>query len=88
MVDTEDAELHPVAVAIGEAWADELMHSLRSADREIIGPWPGTLREARTRVYIGLRKRLSLTVIDKLTQVAYVAARRGWQQITAPDPEP
>jgi len=87
MTDIAVAELHPVAIAIGEAWANEIVHSLRSVDREIIGAWPGTMREARTRVRVALQTKLELGVIDELARVAYLAARRGWQEVSEPDPE-
>lgn len=80
-------DLQPIAIAIGEAWAIELVHSLRSVDREVIGAWPGTLREARMRVRLAVRTKLELPLIEELARVAYVAARRGWQQVSEPDPE-
>ena len=85
--DIAESELHPVATGIGEAWAHEIVHSLRSVEREIIGGWPGTMREARTRVRVGIRTKLELPVIDELARVAYLAARRGWQELSEPDPE-
>ena len=81
------SDLHPVAVAIGEAWAREIVRSLLSVDRQIIGAWPGTMREARSRVRVALRTRLELAVIDELARVAYLAARRGWHEVSEPDPE-
>ena len=87
MTDIPASDLHPAAIAIGEAWAHELVRSLRSVDREIVGAWPGTMREARTRVCVGLRTELERSVIDELARIAYVAARRGWQEVSEPDPE-
>jgi hypothetical protein len=84
---TAPADLSPIAVAIGEAWATELVHSLRADDRDVIGAWPGTLGEARMRIRHAVRSKLELGLIDELARVAYVAARRGWQEVTAPDPE-
>ncbi len=81
-------ELHPLAIAVGEGWASELVTSLRADDREIIGAWPGTLGEARMRIRGMLRTKLELPVIDELARVAYIAARRGWQEVSKPDPEP
>jgi hypothetical protein len=75
------------ANAIGAAWANELMTSLRAVDREVIGAWPGTLGEARMRIRHAMRTKLELSVIDELARAAYVAARRGWQAHTTPDPE-
>lgn len=82
-----NADLEPIAVAIGEAWATELVHSLRSEDRDAVGAWPGTLGEARMRVRLTLRRRLDVVVIEELARIAYVAARRGWQALSVPDPE-
>lgn len=87
VVDIAESDLHPVAIAIGQAWAHEIVRTLRSVDREIIGAWPGTMREARTRVRIAMRTKLELYVIDELARVAYLAARRGWQEVSEPDPE-
>lgn len=86
---TEPAEpdFRPIAVAVGEAWAHELVHSLRSDDREIIGAWPGTLREARMRLRVAVRSRLELPLVEELARVAYVAARRAWQEVSEVDPE-
>jgi hypothetical protein len=80
-----ESDLHPVA--IGEAWAHEIVRSLRSVDREIVGAWPGTMREARTRIRVAARTKLELRVIDELARVAYLAARRGWQEVSEADPE-
>lgn len=87
VADIVEPDLHPAAIAIGEAWARELVRSLRSVDREVIGGWPGTMREARTRVCVGFRTGLEHSVIDELARVAYLAARRGWQEVSEPDPE-
>ena len=81
------SELEPIAVAVGEAWATEIVMSLRATDREVVGAWPGTLREARMRIRVALRTKLDLEVIEELARVAYVAARRGWKEVSEPDPE-
>ena len=81
-------DLVPIATAVGEAWADELVQRLHENDREIIGAWPGTLSEARMRVLARLHVRIGLDILDNLARVAAVAARREWQQLTKPDPEP
>ncbi len=80
--------LEPVALAVGQAWATELVHALRSADRDIVGAWPGTLREARMRIRAQVRARIELDEIERLARIAYVAARRDWQQVSEPDLEP
>jgi hypothetical protein len=80
-------DFRPIAHAIGEDWARELVGTLRSEDREIIGAWPGTLREARMRIRVAVRARLELEVLEELARVAYLAARRGWQEVSEQDPE-
>jgi hypothetical protein len=80
-------DLQPVAAAIGEAWASELVRSLRSEDRDVIGPWPGTMSEARMRVLASLRMKLDTQHLDQLARIANLAARRGWQGVSQTDPE-
>jgi hypothetical protein len=80
-------DLQPVATAIGEAWASELVRSLRSEDREVIGPWPGTMSEARMRILASLRRKLDTQHLEQLAQIANLAARREWQEASQPDPE-
>lgn len=87
VAELNQADFRPIAHAIGEAWARELVRTLRSDDREIIGAWPGTLREARMRIRVALRARLELEVLEELARVAYLAARRGWQEVSEQDPE-
>lgn len=81
----EQTELEPIAVAVGEAWASEIVQALRSEDREVVGAWPGTVGEARMRIRATLRRRLDVVVLEELARIAYVAARRGWQAVSAPD---
>jgi hypothetical protein len=88
VADIAEIDLHPVAIALGNAWAHEIAHSLRSVEREIIGGWPGTMREAHNRVRVAIRTKLELQTIDELARVAYRAARRRWQAVSEPDSEP
>jgi hypothetical protein len=76
----------PAAVAIGEAWANELVRGFRADDRKVIGAWPGTMSEARKRVLFGLRVRLEAHLLDDLAKVASIAARREWRTATLPPP--
>ena len=46
--------LLPQAAAIGEAWARECADDLRAQKRGVVGAWPGTIREARSRVLLGV----------------------------------
>jgi hypothetical protein len=80
-------ETRPAADEIGEAWASELVRSLRSEDREVIGPWPGTMSEARMRILASLRMRLDTQQLDQLARIANLAARRRWESVSQPDPE-
>jgi hypothetical protein len=81
----------PVASAIGEAWAQDCAQSLHAQDRGVVGAWPGTLREARSRVIANVATKLrseALVHLDELARAAYLAARRHWQAISEPDLEP
>ena len=81
-------DLARLASSIGERWLHELVASLRASERDVIGAWPGTLREARMRVVTSMSSRLDTTVLDELARIANTAARRGWLAICEPDPEP
>jgi hypothetical protein len=87
-VDVDEGNLAGLATAIGEAWAGELVHGFRLGKRKIVGPWPGTIGEARVRVLTGLRRRLERQTLDDLARVASAAARREWNHFSQPDPEP
>ena len=89
----ELAELVPsVSTALGEAWARDVTSALRAQTRNIVGAWPGTLREARLRVLAGVpavrRSTSDPAVLDTLARAVYDAARRSWDAIAEPDPEP
>lgn len=74
-------------MAIGEAWAHELVRALRNDEREILGAWPGTISEAKLRVLVHLNHLLDLEVLADLARVATVAARREWLNVAERDPE-
>jgi hypothetical protein len=85
--------LVPDATALGEAWANDCAKALRAQSRGVVGAWPGTLREARSRVLVGLpsvRRQPSLDTValDVLSRAVYEAARRYWTAISEPDLEP
>lgn len=84
----ESPGLKPIAMAIGEAWAHELVRTLRDDEREIVGAWPGTLSEAKKRVFAQLARTLDLEVLAELARVATEAARREWLRVAESDPEP
>jgi hypothetical protein len=81
-----------VSSALGEAWARDVANALRAQTRDIVGGWPGTIREARSRVLLGIRaarqRRVDAAEIEALSRAVYDAARRCWDQISEPDPEP
>ena len=81
------AELSPIAASVGEAWAAELVQALRANERDVVGAWPGTMREARMRVLARLHRLLDLALLDELARLVIVAARREWHQVAQPDPE-
>lgn len=87
------AELSPsVSTALGEAWARDVAEGLRAQTRGIVGAWPGTMREARSRVLLGLpparRSRFDAAALEALSRAVYEAARRSWDAISEPDLEP
>ena len=89
----ELAEFVPsLSTSLGEAWARDVAAALRAQTRGIIGAWPGTIREARSRVLAGLpparRSAIDAPALDALSRAVYDAARRSWDAISEPDPEP
>ena len=95
--------LLPQAAAIGEAWARECADDLRAQKRGVVGAWPGTIREARSRVLLGVVRQaaarsasagapknnaLDTETLQLLARTAYDAARRSWHVISEPDLEP
>ena len=80
-----------VSSALGEAWANDVANTLRAQTRDIIGAWPGTIREARRRVLLGLpaarKPSFDTAALEALARAVYDAARRCWDQIAEPDPE-
>jgi hypothetical protein len=83
-----DANVLATATAIGEAWATECVRTLKSQERDVVGAWPGTMREARMRVLAGMQTRLDAGQLEELARVANLAARRGWHEVSEPDLEP
>ena len=80
-------DLQSIATSIGHAWAAEVMRSLHDADRDVIGAWPGTLREAKARILAGVSARLDTVALEELARIANLVARQGWQAFSQPDPE-
>jgi hypothetical protein len=93
LVNRSLAELSPaVSSALGEAWANEVANALRLQTRGLVGAWPGTIREARSRVLLGLpaarRPTFDAEALAALSRAVYIAARRCWDEISEPDLEP
>ena len=80
------AENAALAHAIGESWAQTYVRALQLQERDIVGAWPGTLREARRKVLARLPK-LGPDQLDQLARLANLAARRGWETVSEPDLE-
>lgn len=80
-------ELSELAATIGQAWAQVMVQSLEAQGREIVGAWPGTLREARRQVLAKLRARVEPEQLDQLAKLTNLAARRGWESVSEPDLE-
>lgn len=76
------------ASQIGEAWARDYVRQLREQERAPVGAWPGTMREARMRVWSRLAMALEPDRLDELARVANLAARHGWRKVCEPDLEP
>jgi hypothetical protein len=91
VVSTLPGDWAPFASALGQAWAQDCATSLVAAEREVVGAWPGTLREARQRVIAGVELALradAMRHLDDLARATYLAARRHWATISEPDLEP
>ena len=80
-------ELSELAATIGQAWAQVMVQSLEAQGREIVGAWPGTLREARRQVLAKLRVKVEPEQLDQLAKLTNLAARRGWETVSEPDLE-
>ena len=73
-----------MAMAIGAAWAHEVVRTLRDDERAIIGAWPGTISEAKMRVLAHLNT-MDLELLAALARVATEAARREWSNERDPE---
>ncbi len=82
----ESPRLKSIAMAIGAAWAHEIVRALRDDEREIVGAWPGTISEAKMRVLAHLNT-VDLEVLAALARVATKAAQCEWLTIAERDQE-
>jgi hypothetical protein len=83
-----DPDLVARASAVGESWAHDYVRDLRSQARDIVGGWPGTLREARRRLLAAMPRDIDPQHFDELARITNLAARRGWESVSEPDLEP
>ena len=81
------AELSTLATSIGQAWAQSYVSMLQEQERDIVGAWPGTIREARRQVLARIKSRLEPEQLDQLARITNLAARRGWETVSEPDLE-
>jgi hypothetical protein len=78
------AQLEGAAEGAGVDWANRLIRELISDQRDIVGGWPGTLREARTAMLESLERSLPASFAIshdeqlQVIRVGYAAARRTW----------
>lgn len=78
--------LQRVPLSLGSTWAASVCETMRREGRVIAGGWPGTLLEARGRVWQQVnaelaRHRLPVLTEGELTQAtdhAYAQAKRDW----------
>ena len=81
------------AIALGQTWAEGWRRDLHREGRPAAGGWPGTLREARTRVERALliemrgRKMPAITEGEReiAARVAYASARTEWRRHLDPE---
>ena len=81
------------AIAIGQTWAEGWRRELHREGRPAAGGWPGTLREARTRVEQTLqiemrgRKMAAITGVERelAARTTYASARSEWRRHLDPE---
>jgi len=81
------SELVTLANEIGAAWSRTYVAALQAEERDIVGAWPGTIREARRQLLARVKTRLEPEQLDQLARITNLAARRGWETVSEPDLE-
>ena len=81
------SELVSLAHELGTAWSRAYVAQLQAQDRDIVGAWPGTIREARRQVLSRIKIKLEPEQLDQLARITNLAARRGWETVSEPDLE-
>jgi hypothetical protein len=88
------AQLEGAAIAAGVAWAAAFSEQLRKEGRRMAGGWPGTLSEARARLYAHLAASMGAGLVlandemEALSRATYGAAKNDWLAKAGRDPEP
>jgi len=80
-------ELAELATSIGQTWSQEYVRQLQAQERDIVGAWPGTIREARRQVLAKVKAKLEPEQLEQLAKITNLAARRGWETVSEPDLE-
>jgi hypothetical protein len=81
------------AAALGRTWAESWREDLHREGRPAAGGWPGTLREARTRVGGTLAAEMLHRKMPVITEderelaarTAYASARSAWRSLLDPE---
>jgi len=81
-------EMATRAATLGQVWCQEYVRELKSQARDIVGGWPGTLREARRRVLAQMPRNLDPGHLEELARITNLSARRDWESQSEPDLEP
>jgi hypothetical protein len=84
---TVPSELVSLANEIGQTWSQAYVRTLQDQERDIVGAWPGTIREARRQVLARIKAKLEPEQLDQLARITNLAARRGWETVSEPDLE-
>ena len=81
--------LQQVPLRLGSTWAESLCDAVRKEGRVVAGGWPGTLLEARGRVWQQVNAELARQGMGGLTEAeltratdtAYARAKKEWLEI-------
>ena len=84
-------ELEHLVSVDAETWAQETARSLRNERRAAAGGWPGTLSEARLRVFqvlaLASAGQLPIEAHERLARLSYAAARKHWANQAEAEPD-
>jgi hypothetical protein len=88
------AILEQSAIDLGLRWAEQQRRDLHREGRPAAGGWPGTIREARTRVERDILPEVLRRIMTPVTleerehaaRTAYASARSEWHRHAEPDP--